>query len=163
MGHLLGVISDTHGLLRPEVIPALRGCSQIIHAGDVGRPDILDELRALAPTVAVRGNVDRKGKVHALPLRENLAVNGVNIHVLHDLQTLNQDPDEAGFRVVISGHSHQPRVETRDGVLYLNPGAAGPRRFRLPVTLARLEIRDDGSLRTDLIDLLDPQAAPDWK
>ena len=150
---LLGVISDTHGLLRPEAVAALRSCSRIIHAGDVGSAKVLGELRSIAPTVAVRGNVDRGEWADALPTEETFLVGGVNIHVLHDLHALPPTPT-AGVRVVVSGHSHQPRIEEKGGVLYINPGAAGPRRFRLPVTLAHLEIGPGRKLDARLIDLL---------
>ena len=150
----VGIISDTHGLLRPQAVEALDGCEQIIHAGDVGKPEVLEALGRLAPTVAVRGNVDRGAWATALPDREAVTVAGTSIYVLHDLHELDLDPAAAGVRVVVSGHSHQPHVENRDGVLYLNPGAAGPRRFRLPVTLCHLEIGSDGRLEARLIDLL---------
>jgi len=130
----IGLISDTHGLLRPEAVCALAGSQLIIHAGDVGRPEVLDELRRIAPVVAVRGNVDRGAWAGALP---ETAVVDPGIYVLHNLHDLKLDA-AAGCRAVISGHSHKPSENMRDGVLYLNPGAAGPRRFRLPVTVARL-------------------------
>ena len=152
----IGVISDTHGLLRPEAVKLLRGCERIIHAGDVGKSEVLETLGRLAPTVAVRGNVDRGDWAAALPTCEWLTVEEVNVHVLHDLNELDLDPVVAGVRIVVSGHSHQPRIEDRGGVLYLNPGAAGPRRFRLPVTLCLLEIGPDSRIDTHLIDLLAP-------
>jgi len=134
------VISDTHGLLRPEALSALEGCSLIIHAGDVGSPDILEQLRAIAPTTAVRGNVDTAAWAMSLPLTEVVHVADVHLYVLHDLAALDLDPKAAGFAAVISGHTHRPAADVRHGVLYLNPGSAGPRRFKLPITLARLEI-----------------------
>ncbi len=152
-GRLVGVISDTHGLLRPEAMNALRGCSQIIHAGDVGRAEVLDELCRIAPTVAVRGNVDCSKWAATLPLTETLVIDGVRLHVVHDVHDLDLAP-AAGVRVVISGHSHQPRIEEKAGVLYLNPGAAGPRRFRLPVTLAHLEVGPGVLVQAQLVDLL---------
>ena len=148
------MISDTHGLLRPEVVEALRGCSQIIHAGDIGRAEVLDELRRIAPTVAVRGNVDRDAWAAIMPLTETFAIGEVWLHVVHDIHDLDLAPGAAGIRVVISGHSHQPRIEENAGVIYLNPGAAGPRRFRLPVTLAHLEIGPGSHVQARLVDLL---------
>jgi hypothetical protein len=127
----IGVISDTHGLLRPEAMAALRGVDRIIHAGDVGRLEILDALRELAPVTAVRGNIDTA----TLPETALLEVEGAKIWVLHD----RNDLDRGEFQMVVSGHSHQPKCETVDGVIFLNPGSAGPRRFRLPVTLALVE------------------------
>jgi putative phosphoesterase len=149
---IAGVISDTHGLLRPEAKAALAGVELIIHAGDVGRPAILDELRQIAPVVAVRGNVDGGSWAEALPLAEVVTVGGRLIYLLHDLQALDVDPAAAGFAAVISGHSHQPEINEKDGVLYLNPGSAGPRRFTLPVTLARLSASGQG-LEAKIIDL----------
>ena len=150
--HLIGVISDTHGLLRPDVAGRLCGVERIIHAGDVGDPAILDELEAIAPVVAVRGNVDRGAWANTLPLTTVVDVGGVLLYVLHDLNALDLDPAAAGFAAVISGHSHQPVAETRGGVLFLNPGSIGPRRFTLPVTLAKLHI-DANGLRAELIEL----------
>jgi uncharacterized protein len=135
---LIGVISDTHGLLRPEALVALRGSQQIIHAGDVGAPEIIDQLAAIAPVAAVRGNVDTAAWARRLPETEVVEAGGISIYVLHDLAQLDLKPEAAGFRVVISGHSHVPKQETRNGVLYFNPGSAGPRRFKLPVTIGRL-------------------------
>ncbi len=149
---VIGVISDTHGLLRPNVADALCGVERIIHAGDVGDPAILDELEAIAPVVAVRGNVDRGAWANTLPMTEVVDVGGILLYVLHDLHALDLTPSAAGFAAVISGHSHQPVIETRNGVLYLNPGSAGPRRFTLPVTLAKLTV-GAGGLRAELIHL----------
>jgi uncharacterized protein len=148
---LVGVISDTHGLLRPEAIAALRGSHAIIHAGDVGRPEVLDALRALAPTHAVRGNVDTQALAAKLPVTEAVEVGQLLLWVLHDIADLDIDP-AAGFAVVIFGHSHQPSIETRGGVLYFNPGSAGPRRFRLPVTIARLRILGR-NIRPEIVEL----------
>jgi uncharacterized protein len=148
----VGVISDTHGLLRPEAVAALAGSDLIIHAGDVGAPEILDRLREIAPTFAVRGNVDHGPWAERLPLTEVVEAGGLHLYVLHDLQSLDLDPRGGGFAAVISGHSHQPSAETRDGVLFLNPGSAGPRRFKLPIMLARL-IVSAGALRHELIEL----------
>jgi putative phosphoesterase len=150
---LIGVISDTHGLLRPEAVDALRGSDQIIHAGDVGAPEILDRLRDIAPMTAVRGNVD-KGAWAREKLRDSevLEIAGVSIYVLHDLQQLDLKPQAAGFTVVVSGHSHVPKQERRDGVLYFNPGSAGPRRFKLPVSIGKL-IVEGGVVRGELLQL----------
>ena len=136
----VGVISDTHGLLRPEAIEALRGSGLIVHAGDVGNTDVLERLRAIAPTVAVRGNVDTGAWAAALPATEVVEVEQVHLYVLHDISTLDLDPKAAGFAAVIYGHSHRPSAELRNGVLYLNPGSAGPRRFALPIAVARLHV-----------------------
>ncbi len=138
----LGVIADTHGLLRPEATGALAGCEAIVHAGDVGKPAVLEALADIAPVTAIRGNVDRWAD--ELPDTEVLRFAGRQIYLLHDLNTLDLDPAAAGFDVVVSGHSHRPKISRDNGVLYLNPGSAGPRRFRLPVTLARLEVGADG-------------------
>jgi putative phosphoesterase len=148
----IGVISDTHGLLRPEGVDALHGAELIIHAGDVGSPDILEELRRIAPVTAVRGNVDHGDWTRHLP--ETAVVEAENrvLYVLHDIGTLDLDPAAAGFAAVISGHSHQPHQEMRKGVLYLNPGAAGPRRFKLPISLARLHLSTAG-LRVEFVEL----------
>jgi hypothetical protein len=149
--HTVGVISDTHGLLRPEAVAALTGVERIIHAGDIGERAVLDALGRLAPVSAVRGNNDRGGWTRHIPETEVVEVGGVALYVLHDLHELDLDPRAAGYAAVIAGHSHQPRQEERDGVLYFNPGSAGPRRFRLPVSLGRLTIergRLTGTLTT---------------
>lgn len=148
---IVGVISDTHGLLRPEAVEALRGSQMIVHAGDVGRPEILKELREIAPVTAVRGNVDGEWAL-GLPLADTIAVEGAFLYVLHDLAQLDLNPVVAGIQVVISGHTHKPLIEERKGVLYLNPGSAGPRRFKLPVTLARLTV-DGARVSAELIEL----------
>jgi len=140
----IGVISDTHGLLRAEAVQALAGAELIVHAGDVGGPEVLDALRAVAPVVAVRGNNDRGAWAAALAETEVVEHGGRSLYVLHDVKQLDLDPRAAGFDAVIAGHSHQPRIERRDGVLYLNPGSAGPRRFRLPVALAWLDLDPEG-------------------
>jgi hypothetical protein len=139
---IIGVISDTHGLLRKEAVAALKGCEQIIHVGDIGSEEILAELKSLAPVTAVRGNIDTEPWAQSLPEFEVLEIGGVSVYVLHDISQLDLKPERAGFVAVISGHSHKPSIESRAGVLYLNPGSAGPRRFKLPVTVARLKIRD---------------------
>jgi len=139
----IGLISDTHGLLRKEAVEALRGSELIIHAGDVGKPEILEELRKIAPIVAVRGNVDTEAWARALPETAVVEAGAVLIYVLHDVQALDLNPAAAGFHIVVSGHSHKPGKTERDGVLYINPGSAGPRRFRLPVTVARLNLAEE--------------------
>jgi putative phosphoesterase len=149
---LVGVISDTHGLVRPEAIAALTGVELIIHAGDVGGPEVLDRLRAIAPVVAVRGNNDHEAWASALAEREVVEVSGHALYVLHDLAELGLDPVAAGFHAVITGHSHRSVAEHREGVLYLNPGSAGPRRFTLPVSLARLHVGADG-LAAEIVEL----------
>ena len=152
MAELVGVVSDTHGLLRPELLRALRGVARIVHAGDVGSPEVLKELRAIAPVVAVRGNNDRGAWAEKLPASEVVEIGDRLLYVLHDLAELDLDPAAAGFHAVVSGHSHQPRVETRDGVLYLNPGSAGPRRFSLPIAFAKLHVGGK-MLRTEVVEL----------
>jgi uncharacterized protein len=142
MSVVIGVISDTHGLLRPEAAAALRNVEMILHAGDIGKPEILDELGVIAPVVAVRGNNDKGSWAEAIPEHKAVELSGVQIYMLHDIKELGRFPDLAGSRVVIFGHSHRPLVETRDGVLHLNPGSAGPRRFNLPTTIALLRIGD---------------------
>lgn len=137
---MIGLISDTHGLLRPEAVRALAGSDLIIHAGDVGAPEILDALRAVAPVVVVRGNVDTAAWASGLPATAVAEVGGTLIYVLHDLDELDLDPAAAGFGVVVSGHSHKPASKERGGVLFVNPGSAGRRRFKLPVTVARLDL-----------------------
>jgi putative phosphoesterase len=149
---LVGIISDTHGLLRPQALDALRGADLIIHAGDVGRPEVLGPLRALAPTHAVRGNVDTGRWAQSLPLAEMIDVGGLTFYVLHDIAELDLDPPTASFAAVIFGHSHKPSIETRAGVLYLNPGSAGPRRFTLPVSVARVKV-SRGVLQPELVTL----------
>lgn len=136
----IGLISDTHGLLRPEALRALDDCDLIIHAGDVGDPEILKSLKALAPVFAVRGNVDTEPWALALPETEVVETDPATIYVLHDIHGLDLDPVAAGFHIVVSGHSHKPARTEHDGVIFLNPGSAGPRRFDLPVTVARLNV-----------------------
>jgi putative phosphoesterase len=150
--HDLGIISDTHSLMRPEAVKALERVTMIIHAGDIGTPEVLDELRAIAPVVAVRGNNDKGDWAHALPETAVVEVGSVALYVLHDVNALDLDPVTAGFHVVISGHSHQPLMAKRQGVLFLNPGSAGPRRFKLPVSVARLSICGD-SIDAKLVEL----------
>ena len=148
---LVGLISDTHGLLRPEALEALRGSRLIVHAGDIGRPEILDLLNAVAPTFAVRGNIDTQPWAVPLPATEAVEAGPHLIWVLHDIAQLDLDPT-VGFAAVVYGHSHKPAIETRDGVLYVNPGSAGPRRFRLPVTVGRLHVTDLG-LTSEIVEL----------
>jgi putative phosphoesterase len=155
---LLGLIADTHGLLRPEAVAALEGCAHIVHAGDIGARSgdprgVLDALARMAPLTVVRGNNDRADWATTIPYTADIEFGGVRIHILHILGELAIDPAAAGVRVVVSGHSHQPRVETRDGVLFVNPGSAGPRRFRLPVSVARLSV-EDGHAEAELVTLL---------
>jgi putative phosphoesterase len=149
---IVGVISDTHGLLREEAVKALAGSERIIHAGDIGNPGILDALERIAPVTAVRGNVDRERWAQFLPLTETVELEQAAVYVLHNLAELDLNPRAAGFQAIISGHSHYPLCETRDGVLYLNPGSAGPRRFHLPATLARLHVSGK-ALRAELVRL----------
>jgi len=148
----VGVISDTHGLLRPEAVAVLEGSDLIVHAGDVGDPRILDELARLAPVRAVRGNVDHGPWAGALPLTEVVEVEGVSLYVLHILEDLDLDPAAAGLGVVVFGHTHRPLLERRGEVLYLNPGSAGPRRFDLPVGVAWIDV-DGARVEAELVEL----------
>ncbi|HEX8128317.1 MAG TPA: metallophosphoesterase family protein [Pyrinomonadaceae bacterium] len=151
--YLVGVISDTHGLMRAEALAALAGADLIIHAGDIGRPEVLDALRTVAPAVvAVRGNNDREAWAQAIAETETIEIGELRLYLLHALQELTLDPAAAGFDVLVSGHSHRPSVERRGGVLYLNPGSAGARRFKLPVTVARLSVRGR-SCRARIVEL----------
>ena len=150
---VLGVISDTHGLLRPEAIEALRGVSLILHAGDVGAPEILVELRKIAPVTAVRGNVDHGSWASGLPTSEVLEIEGVSIYMLHGLAELDLNPEAAGFGVVVYGHSHVPKAEVKNGVLYFNPGSAGPRRFKLSVTVGKLVV-ESGRVRGKIVEIV---------
>ena len=150
--HLIGVISDTHGLLRPEAVKALNGVELIIHAGDVGDPKVLAGLEKIAPVYAVRGNTDRGAWARDLPPTRVVEVGGIHLYVLHELFRLDLDPAAAGLAAVIFGHSHRPHLERKNGVLFLNPGSAGPRRFTLPVTLARIKVQDN-SLAPELVEL----------
>lgn len=151
----IGLISDTHGLLRPQAFDALRGSDFIIHAGDIGDPRILDELSHLAPVTAVRGNID---KGSSLPETQVLEAGGIFVFVLHNLAELDLDPAAAGFHAVVSGHSHRPGWREKDGVLLVNPGSAGPRRFALPIAVGRLRIAD-GRVTAELIELETRSAA----
>jgi putative phosphoesterase len=151
---VIGVISDTHGLLRPEAIAALHKSQHIIHAGDIGAPEILDELARIAPLTAIRGNVDKGAWAGKLPETAVVEFGGVSIYILHDVGQLDLKPAAAGFQLVISGHSHVPRQEMRDRVLYFNPGSAGPRRFKLPVTVGRLII-ERKKVRGEIVTILE--------
>ena len=148
----LGVISDTHGLLRPEAVEALRGSDHILHAGDIGASEILEALAQIAPVIAIRGNVDTEPWARKLPDTEVVEAGGVSIYMLHDLGQLDLKPEAAGFRGVIYGHSHRPKKEEKNGVLYFNPGSAGPRRFYLPVSVGRLTIAA-GKVQAELVEL----------
>lgn len=150
----IGVVSDTHGLLRPEVAPALPGMDLILHCGDVGKFSILDELEKIAPVTAIRGNIDREGKCAQLPETEVALAEGRYIYMLHDLKTLHLDPSAGRFAAVLSGHTHVPNFYMRKGVLYLNPGSCGPRRFDLPVTIALLTVPAKGDLEAKIVHLL---------
>jgi len=150
---IVGLISDTHGLLRPEALDLLRGSDFIVHAGDIGGPHIVAELARLAPVTAVRGNVDTGTWAQSIPETEVLEVGGATLlYVLHNIEDLDLDPAAAGFRAVVSGHSHQPGIRRKDGVIYVNPGSTGPRRFSLPISVGRLLV-DGGTVSADLIEI----------
>lgn len=134
----VGLISDTHGLVRPQALAALKGSELIIHAGDIGKPEVLTSLNKIAPVIAIRGNNDRDAWAIKIPDLLTLHINRVKIHVIHNVNELTVSPAEDGFRAVVSGHSHKPGVVTQDGILFINPGSAGPRRFKLPVTVGKL-------------------------
>jgi putative phosphoesterase len=151
---VVGVISDTHGLLRPEAVAPLQGSDYIIHAGDVGDAEILKQLNAIAPLTAVRGNVDREPWARKLPGTDVLEVGGISIYVLHSVADLDLKPEAAGFAAVVSGHSHIPKQEVRNVVFYFNPGSAGPRRFKLPVSVGRLVIQS-GTIRGEIIRIIE--------
>jgi len=148
----VGIISDTHGLLRPEAVELLRGSEHIIHAGDIGAPEIVPELEKIAPVTAIRGNVDTQPWARKFAETEVVELDGLNIYVIHDMNAIDLNPRAAGFAAVISGHSHQPKQETRDGVLYFNPGSAGPRRFKLPISVGRLEIVN-GEMSAEILEI----------
>ena len=148
----VGLISDTHGLLRPTATAFLRGCDHIIHGGDIGNPEILQQLSAIAPVTAVRGNNDKDAWAEALQETELVQLGDTLVYVLHDLAQLDIEPRATGVGVVVSGHSHRPRVEQRDGVLYINPGSAGPRRFKLPIAVAELVI-DANAVTSRIVEL----------
>jgi putative phosphoesterase len=148
----IGLISDTHGLLRPQAVAALQGSDAILHAGDIGDPAILDRLAEIAPVTAVRGNNDMGEWSSQVPETAELLIGDIAIHILHDLALLDIDPAATGIDVVVSGHSHRPKTERENGVLYINPGSAGPRRFTLPIAVAKLHVQD-GEIRSELIEL----------
>lgn len=148
----VGVISDTHGLLRPEAIEALAGSSLILHAGDIGKSAVLEALEAIAPVIAVRGNNDKGEWAATIPEQQTIEIGNVSVHLLHIVQELSLDPKATGIQVVISGHSHKPKIEEREGVLFLNPGSAGPRRFKLPISVAHLFV-DAEATRAEIIPL----------
>ncbi len=150
----VAVLSDTHSLLRPEVLKAIAEAEHIIHAGDVGDIRIFDALQAIAPTTAIRGNVDTHGETAALPSTEALELGGHLVYILHSIHDLDLKPEAAQISVVISGHSHKPLVEHRHGVLYLNPGSCGPRRFSLPITFAWLALKPNTPPQAEIVDLL---------
>ena len=149
----IGVISDTHGLLRPEALDQLTGVDHIIHAGDIGSPEIIPRLREIAPTTAIKGNIDTSGWAEEFPETARIELAGKTIHVVHNIADLDLAPKPEGIDIVIYGHSHKPKIETSDGILYLNPGSAGPRRFRLPITIALLELMD-GAVEPSIRQLL---------
>jgi uncharacterized protein len=151
-GMIIGVISDTHGLLRPEALAALEGCDRIIHAGDIGAPEILPRLAEIAPVTAVRGNVDKAAWAKQVPATDVLEAGVVSIYVLHRREDLDLNPEASGFAAVVCGHSHVPKAETVGGVLYFNPGSAGPRRFRLPASVGKLTVRE-GKVEAEIIPL----------
>jgi putative phosphoesterase len=148
----VGIISDTHGLVRPQALAALRGCAHIVHAGDIGAREVLDALATIAPVTAIRGNNDRDAWARDLPDTATIEVHGTWLYILHDVHDLDLDPRAAGFAAVISGHSHKPAIAERDGTLFLNPGSAGPRRFTLPVAVARLHLSPKGP-RGEIVEL----------
>ena len=149
----IGVISDTHGLLRPEVLPALAGVDRILHLGDVGKASILKDLEKLAPVTAIRGNVDREGPCAKLPETEVILINDRYVYMLHDLHTLHLDPAAGKFAAVLYGHTHVPNFYKKKGVLYFNPGSCGPRRFQLPVSIGLLTLDQDGELAAEIVNL----------
>jgi len=150
----IGVISDTHGLLRPEVAPALAGVARILHLGDVGNIEILEALNQIAPVTAIRGNIDSTGPCSKLPETEVVELQGNSIYLLHNIEKLDLKPSAAGFSAVLYGHSHKPAIEHRQGVLYFNPGSCGPRRFQLPVTVGLLHSAANQSLNAEIVELL---------
>jgi hypothetical protein len=149
----IGIVSDTHGLFRPQIAPALAGVERILHLGDVGKPAVLAELVKIAPVTAVRGNVDREGPCAELPETDVVLIADRYVYMLHDLNTLHLDPAAGKFAAVLSGHTHVPNFYTRKGVLYFNPGSCGPRRFRLPVTVGLLAVGEDGKFNAQIVDL----------
>ena len=151
---IVGVISDTHGLFRPEVIPAFKKVDLILHAGDIGKDEVLQKLKSIAPVVAIRGNNDKDRWARAVPETEVAEILGVRVYILHNLKEIDFEPDARRFQVIVSGHSHKPSIDRRNGVLFMNPGSAGPRRFKLPITVGRLTIRGSAA-NGEIINLLD--------
>jgi uncharacterized protein len=149
---IIGVISDTHGLLRPEAVELLRGSEHIVHAGDIGAPEIVGELEKIAPVTAIRGNVDTQAWARKFAETETVELGGLFLYLIHDANALDLNPKAAGFAVVISGHSHKPKQELKDGVLYFNPGSAGPRRFKLPISVGRLVIAN-GKVGAEILEI----------
>jgi len=149
----IGVVSDTHGLLRPELLPLLQGCDHILHCGDVGDISILTALESIAPVTAIRGNIDTRGPSAELPAIEVVTIRTKDVYMLHDLHTLDLDPAAAGFAAVLSGHSHQPSIRHEKGVLYLNPGSCGPRRFRLPITCAEILLDQENRMEARILEV----------
>lgn len=149
---IIGVVSDTHGLLRPELLPLLRGVHHILHLGDVGDPAILDKLSEIAPVSAIRGNIDTAGPCAQLPATEVVTLADIDFYLLHNIHDLDLDPAAAGFAAVLFGHSHKPEIRRHKGVLYFNPGSCGPRRFQLPITCGQIEIREDGQIEPRILD-----------
>ena len=148
----VGLISDTHGLVRPQALAALKGSELIIHAGDIGKPEVLMSLHKIAPVIAIRGNNDRDAWAKKIPDVLNVQINHLKIHVIHNVNELEADPITEGFRAIVSGHSHKPRVLTQEGILFINPGSAGPRRFKLPVTVGKL-LLNRGTVRVKIVNL----------
>jgi putative phosphoesterase len=148
----IGVLSDTHGLLRPEVLSLLQGSDHILHLGDVGDPEILGQLSKIAPVTAIRGNIDTHGPCAQLPETEVVTLANRDFYLLHNLQQLDLDPKAAGFSAVLYGHSHKPAIEWKKGILYLNPGSCGPRRFQLPITCAKITINENGQLEAAILE-----------
>jgi putative phosphoesterase len=149
----IGVVSDTHGLLRPEVLPLLQGSEHILHLGDVGDPEILGKLAAIAPVTAIRGNIDTQGPCAQLPATEVVTLFEKDFYLLHNIQALDLDPTAAGFAAVLYGHSHKPEIRRHKGILYMNPGSCGPRRFELPITCGQIVIDENGQLEPKILQL----------
>jgi hypothetical protein len=152
MRKTVGVLSDTHGLLRPQVAELLKEVDWILHAGDIGSPEVLDGLKRIAPLTAIRGNNDTAVWAKKIPETKTIRIGSILVYMLHNVKELDIDPSSAGFQVVISGHSHRPSIEWKDDILFLNPGSAGPRRFKLPVSIARLTL-DGRDVRAELLDV----------
>jgi uncharacterized protein len=149
----IGLIADTHGLMRPEALAALKGSEIIIHAGDIGKAEVIEALKTVAPVIAIRGNNDRDSWAKQIPDLLDLEINGARIYVIHNVNEMDS-ASASGFQALVSGHSHKPSLVTKDGVLFINPGSAGPRRFKLPITVARIRLRG-GKVRAKIIDLFD--------